>query len=78
MRAGRLPESEQLLSALQGGSSVSFSVEASDFKSEESNFRFESDVSCRVPFMWFLSVFDVNHTHDMSSISAPTRELRSP
>lgn len=61
---GRLPEPEQLLSALQGGSSVSFSVEASDFKSEESNFRFESDVSCRVPFMWFLSVFDVNHTHE--------------
>ena len=61
---GCLPEPEQLLSALQGGSSVSFSVEASDFKSEESNFRFESDVSCRVPFMWFLSVFDVNHTHE--------------
>ena len=60
----RLPEPEQLLSALQGGSSVSFSVEASDFKSEESNFRFESDVSCRVSFMWFLSVFDVNHTHE--------------
>lgn len=59
-----LPESAALLERLKSGSSIAFSIEVSDFTESESEFRFESDVSCRVPFSWFLSVVNVDHKHE--------------
>lgn len=72
----QLPETEQLLKSLQGGSTISFSFSASDFHDKSSTLHFTSGVTSHLPFSWIFNM-TVNHEHeyDLSTFAREQSEL---
>lgn len=60
----KLPETEQLLSELKEGNSVSFSLSMDNFNDSSAQLHFDSKVVADIPIGWFLGVSTVNHEHD--------------
>lgn len=72
-----LPESETLLKDLQNESnSISFSVSADSFNSNESTLHFDSKVNVKVPFNWIFNLqVDHKHEFDFSKFSSKKSNL---
>lgn len=58
-----IPETGQLLAGLKASKSIEISMVANQFAQNSSDLHFESDVTARIPFNWFLNL-KVNNEHE--------------